>query len=858
MSVSAGSRLGPYQVIAAIGAGGMGEVYKAHDTRLDRDVALKVLPSVAALDPERLRRFEQEARAAAALNDPHILAVFDVGADGGVNYVVSELLEGETLRERLNGGPLPLRKAIDYAEQIARGLATAHAKGIVHRDLKPENLFVTRDGRVKILDFGIAKLTGTPEQQSIAPTIERGTTPGTVLGTVGYMSPEQVRGLSTDPRTDIFSFGAILYEMLSGRRAFARATSADTMSAILNADPPELNDPQRVVPPILDRLVRRCVEKSPDERFQSARDLAFDLEAISTTSHATGSGVASESPRRQFRLSTGSALVSVALAAGIGAATTWMVTTRARVAGEPAAFEQLTFQRGTISAARFSPDGQTIVYSAGWEGRPQELYATRAGSIGARPLGIEGELQAISSSGEIAVLRDVRRIQNWAQTGTLALAPSGGGAPKEILRNVGGADWSPDGQQLAITRFLPEQGRWRLEYPVGTVLLDTPNWIERPRVSRDGKLVLLLEHPPYGDSRGRVVVISGKGQRTELTPEYPSLVGAAWSPTGDEAWFTASPAGNRLTLFGIKSGARIRAVAPMAASVIVEDVLPGGRTLIQTMSMKARMLVKTPADAEERDISWFDYPQLGDMSPDGSTILFNEQGEGGGANYTVFIRRTDGAPAIRLGIGFAGRLSPDLQWVTSAVPRDPPSVLRLLPIGAGDARTLTLPIDWDSHQWFPDGKRLLIGGNEPGRKPRGYEYQIESGKIRPVTPEGIVPESISPDGRTVIARAADRAVLYPLEGGQPREVRGVAPDDVILRWAIDGSSIFTATAVSPRTWTISRVDLADGRHGTVATVGPSDAAISRVSIPLISADGRTYAYRYGLRLSDLFQAEGLR
>src|SRR5215467_7272923 len=304
MALSAGTRLGPYEILAPLGAGGMGEVYRARDERLKRDVAVKVLPASFSKDPERLRRFEQEAQAAGGLNHPNILAIHDVGTVDGSPYLVSELLEGETLRERLVVGPLPVRKTIDYGVQIAHGLAAAHEKGIVHRDLKPENLFVTKDGRVKILDFGLAKLT-QPEERSPAltelPTAAAGTEPGVVLGTLGYMSPEQVRGRTADARSDIFAFGAILYEMVSGARAFRGESAADTMSAILTKEPPDLSVTNQAVPPGLERVVRHCLEKSPDERFHSAHDLAFDLQALSSETSASGRAAvaAAGSPARR-------------------------------------------------------------------------------------------------------------------------------------------------------------------------------------------------------------------------------------------------------------------------------------------------------------------------------------------------------------------------------------------------------------------------------------------------------------------------------------------------------------------------------------------------------------------------------
>ena len=290
MALAPGTILGQYEIRSPLGAGGMGEVYRAHDTRLDREVAIKVLPESLTADPDRLRRFEQEARAVAALNHPNILAVYQMATHDGVSYMVTELLEGETLRERLRRGQIPLRKAIDYAGQIAHGPAAAHDKGIVHRDLKPENLFITKDGRVKILDFGLAKLTQPKDSSEVEATVELGTEPGMVMGTVGYMSPEQVRGKSADHRSDIFAFGMILYEMVTGKQTFRKPTSAETMTAILNEDPPSISQVTATAPPGLQRVVHRFLEKSPEQRFQSASDMAFALEALSDTGTSTPRG----------------------------------------------------------------------------------------------------------------------------------------------------------------------------------------------------------------------------------------------------------------------------------------------------------------------------------------------------------------------------------------------------------------------------------------------------------------------------------------------------------------------------------------------------------------------------------------
>src|ERR1700723_2746168 len=339
MTLKTGSRLGPYEILAAIGAGGMGEVYRARDTQLGRDVAIKVLPSFLSADPDRLRRFEQEARATAALNHPNILVVFQFGAHDGVPYLVSELLEGNTLREPLQHGALAIRKAIDCGVQIARGLAAAHEKGIVHRDLKPENVFVTKDGRVKILDFGLARLLPQHgEVEANAATLTEMSEPGAVMGTGGYMSPEQVRGKPADHRADIFAFGAILYEMLTGNRAFQKPTSAETMTAILNEDPPGVAQLVPLSPPAVQRVIHRCLEKNSEQRFQSASDLAFALEALSDS--GVSSVVAIEALDERRRNKGLAWLVGLAAIVAVAVATYYLATRHERVP-----FEHYSLQR---------------------------------------------------------------------------------------------------------------------------------------------------------------------------------------------------------------------------------------------------------------------------------------------------------------------------------------------------------------------------------------------------------------------------------------------------------------------------------------------------------------------------------
>src|SRR6266853_5419380 len=558
MALTSGTRLGPYDIQSLIGAGGMGEVYRARDARLDRIVAIKILPTSYSADAERLQRFVQEARAAAALNHPNILSIFDIGEERGAPYIVSELLEGQTLRERIRSGPLSSRKAIDYALQVARGLAAAHDRGIVHRDLKPENLFLTNDDRMKILDFGLAKLT-RPETGAgaEAPTAQVNTEPGQIMGTVGYMSPEQVRGKAADHRSDIFSFGSILYEMLSGQPAFRGETSADTMSAILKEEPAELSETARNVPPALERMVRHCLEKSPAKRFQSAGDLAFDLEALTQTTSAQAaiaetaiSEAISEKTTAQKReialrrqlFGLAGALGLAVVMMGVG----WWLGRGSWGAPLPE-YQPITFRTGSIGNARFTPDG-SIVYSASWDGGERQLYMGRTDDHGARELGLkDAELLSISKSGELAVRLNGVSPGGYAQAGTLARVPLSGGAPREMLDNVQDADWGPDGENMAVVRYIPESGHWRLEYPIGKVLFDGINWISHPKISPDGKWVAFADHQnANGDDEGSIAVIGsdGTGKEKILSSGWSTLQGVVWSLAGDEIWFTASNSGN--------------------------------------------------------------------------------------------------------------------------------------------------------------------------------------------------------------------------------------------------------------------------------------------------------------------------
>jgi Tol biopolymer transport system component len=855
VTLSAGTRLGPYEIVAPIGAGGMGEVYRAKDPRLGREVAIKVLPATFSQDADRLKRFEQEARAAGVLNHPNITAVHDLGSHDGAPYIVTELLEGETLRSRLGAGALSVRKAIDYAIQIARGLAAAHEKGIVHRDLKPENLFVTKDGRVKILDFGLAKLKSEKdgEPQTDMRTVS-GTEPGVVLGTMGYMSPEQVRGKAADRRSDLFSFGTILYEMLSGQRAFRGDTAADTITAILTKEPPDLSQASKDIHPGLDRIVRHCLEKNPEERFESARDVAFDLEALSGASiSATAAPLAAEKRRRVWPFVAG-AILATALAVGVPA------YLAGRKAGDvpPPSFRQLTFRRGEILSARFAPDGTTVVYSAAWDGLPVEIFLGRLESPESRPLGLaHAEALAISRSGEIAASLNRSSSGGFRRSGTLARVSVAGGAPRDVLEEVEWADWAPDSKDMAVVRA--ERERMRLEYPIGKVLYETTGWIGNPRVSPAGDRVAFIDHPSLTDDGGSVAVVDRSGRKKTLSRPFASAQGLAWRTDGTEVWFTAAEVSLR-ALYSASLSGDVRLRSRVAGNLTLHDISREGRILVTRDTFRLEIRGLSPGESTERDLTWLDYSLPSAISADGRTVLFTEGGEGGGPGYSIYIRKTDGSPAVRIGEGHGQALSPDGKWAVAILRPATDPQLVAYPTGAGESKNF--PRDglsvWNA-AWFPDGRKILFTANEPGRGPRLYERDFAGGKPRALTPEGYrASRFVSPDGTWAVVTGPDRKIyLYPLAGGEPRALPGVAVNDAVAAFASDARNVYVYRRGGMPT-EVYRVDTTTGHRQLWRVLTPADPGGASDLGPLPTPGGESYIYSYQRTLSDLYLVEGLK
>ncbi len=663
----------------------MGEVWRARDPRLGREVAIKVLPEELSTDDERLRRFEREARAASALNHPNIVTIHEIGEAAGRAFLVMERIEGQTLRELLVEGALSPRRLLPIACQIADGLARAHEGGIVHRDLKPENVMVTKEGFVKILDFGLAKLA-PPETKAASltemPTASVGTAAGIVLGTVGYMSPEQAGGKPLDFRSDQFSFGVILYEMATGRRAFRGNTPVETLSAIIREDPEPVGTVNPQVPAPFRWIVERCLAKSPEERYVSTRDLARDL--VSVRDHLSETTIPAETPLPappRPRALLWPVLAGILLLAAVAIAS-FLLSEHAKKSPPPS-FRRLTFRRGYIFSARFAPDGRTVVYGAAWDGKPVQLFSMRPGSPESVAFPLPGaDVLAISSSGELALSLGRHFFDSWESSGTLARVPLSGNAPREILENVLVADWAPNGADLAIVRVVGP--RMHLEYPIGNSLYETAGWIGNPRVSPKGNFIAFIDHPLRGDDTGSLVLMDRTGKRKVLTEPSYSAQGVAWSPDGREIWFTASSESLVRPLRAVTLSGRSRLIANALGTL--HDLSPDGRALIARDSIRSRVFGLSPGEASERDLSWLDGSAAADLSSDGRMLLLAEKGEGGGGVGAVYVRKTDGSPPVRLGEGYALALSPDKKWALAA----PISFteLLLLPTGIGQAKKL--------------------------------------------------------------------------------------------------------------------------------------------------------------------------
>jgi Tol biopolymer transport system component len=684
-----------------------------------------------------------------------------------------------------------------------------------------------------------------------------------VLGTVGYMAPEQLRGQPADHRSDIFSFGAVLYEMLSGRRAFLGETAIETMNAILKEDPPELSQSAsgRQIPAGLERIVSHCLEKKPDERFQSARDLAFDLGSLSTaTAMTAASGAASAIPapsrlRRRLLFST-VGLIGLALAFWAGS--------RFSSGGSPGEvrLKRLTFRRGNILTARFAPDGQTIVYGAAWEGQPAELFTVRTDSGESRPLGIDhANLLSMSPKGDLAVVLHKGSFQALYTEGMLARLPLGGGAPRELQENVFAAAWAPDGESLATARRAPS-GKGVLEYPIGHAIDESFSLRGELAISPRGELAFLEADSA---ATSTIWIAEAGGRKRPLVRGLAGNVwGLCWSRSTGELLFVGGRRSDSVALRAVSRNGHERLVWPLGDGYILHDVAPDGRLLLERATARAGVAWTSADGGTERDLGWLDGTLLQDLALDGSRILFSEASNRA-ARSGVYVRRTDGSPAVRLGDGDPMSLSPDGKWALAVMAGQKPSII-LLPTGPGSPKSV--PIDGVtllSARFVGDEGRIAVFHSGSNGQTLLSIVGPEGGRPKPIPLTGIdayAGVAFSPDvTRAAYVGAARRVVILPLAGGPSETVPNAAIGECehISRWSPDGRYL-TVQNLCDVPSRVDRIDLRTGERTLWKELAPNDrAGVVQIGIVKTTADGNGCAYGYQrIIASDLFVAEGLK
>ena len=847
----------------------MGEVYRARDARLDRSVALKVLPEEFFEDHDRVARFEREAKALAALNHPAIAAVHSFEATDGRHVLVMELVEGEGLDMRIARGAIPLDEALAIARQIAEGLEAAHEKGIVHRDLKPGNVMLTASG-VKLLDFGLAKVfqpESPIESLTAAPTAAKeATREGTILGTAAYMSPEQARGRAVDRRADIWAFGCVLYEMLTGKRAFDGETASDVMAAVLTRDP-DLAALPASTPASVRELIARCLRREARSRQRDMGDARVVLEdAVSTsTAPALAEEIRSRGPR------AGILAAGAVAAVLLGAAAVLLLRPSPRE--RPVSWHRLTFESGTVLSAGFVP-GDKVVYSAAWNGASPAIYSTRTDFSEARELvPAPSKLLSVSKNGEMAVLLRAKSLGWTVMEGTLARVAADGGTPRELLEKVRDADWTPDGSQLAIVRRVSE--KVRLEFPAGRVLYETVGNIAFPRFSPRGDRIAFLDYPAKGGHWGTVSVVDLQGNKSVWTPVYEEIEGLLWSASREELWYGGEGERGAIQLFAAAPGRKPRLVAPVPGDLTPLAADPGGRALFNRLTLRSRIACALPDDSRPRDLADVGASQLADISPDGKRILFTYRGPGAQENYDVSMRPTDGGPPVRLGRGDAKSFSPDGRSVSAVIwgnagfgagsinASESEDSIVLLPTAAGETRAIRMGNLWivRAVALHPDGRRVVFDAAEKGKQERVWVREIEGGAPRPLTPPGFYAYTsafLSPDGRwAAAADVDDRLWLIPIEGGEPRAIPGVEEGEAFAGWTGDGKAIHVFR-YSDRL-RIHRVDPATGARRLWKEAFLPDAAGAQMPDRVVVArDAETWAAGYQSLLGELYLAEGLK
>jgi len=887
-----GETIGPYEVLSELGSGGMGTVYLAQDVRLGRKIALKLLPPHFTYDKDRLRRFQQEARAASALNHPNILTVHEIEQRADLHYIATEFVDGMTLRQHMTNMRMTLNEVLNIAVQVASALHAAHTAGIAHRDIKPENVMIRSDGYVKVLDFGLAKLTEVDGVQAATPE----TNPGIVMGTPRYMSPEQARGLDVDARTDIFSLGIVIYEMVTGRVPFEGETTSDIIAALIRDEPEPMSVRVPELPPDVDRVVKTALAKDPDQRYQTIAafssdlqllkdDLQLDAKPVRTNSDGSRVSVPDD-PRtaasRRFRTTDPKAyehtgpvspdrtrwampvvLGVLLLVVAVVVIVSFSRRRAALSAKVPQDSHQITNRDGFISGARFRPNGKGIVFSAGFEGRPLELFfADDVQGSATRPAGIQSAaIKSVSSSGKIAVLLNFEL--NWSDgwQGTLAMLPAEGGKPEIVMEGVDEAAFAPDGNRFAIVRTVG--GEQQLEYPVGQVLYKSSGWMSFPRFSPKGDKIAFFEHP-IGDNGGSINIFDLSSQKTYvISREWTSLRGLAWNAKTNEIWFGGSRVGRLQTINAVSLSGELRMNLYQLEKLHtrIEDISEDGRLLVlqginhSTMTVLGEKAPSEPIDAQ------FPWTTSVDLSDDGKNLLYYNWGfEGSDLSdvKAVYLRKLDGSP-IRLGPGKALALSRDGKWALAVQTNNYPKLVLLSTSGAAPR---TLPNkgikEYLYASFFPDGRQILFTGVEArdGAEIRSYVQDVDTGEMRTLTDEWTEALLVSPDGKNVITRPPDLTYyLQPLAGGEPTAIQGLESGEVPIQWSDDSQDIYVKGDGEFAT-KIYRVNLASGKRTFWKDIDPANK-IGLVGLDvnpggiMITPDGKVCVYTFWTLIQQL-------
>ena len=831
--VTADGRWAHLRLIDRVGGGNYGAVFRAWDTTLDREVALKLLHCVQAPRGSEAARIVDEARLLARVRNPNIVSVYGAERVGGCVGLWMEFIDGRSLEDLLAElGEFSAAEAVTIGVTLSRALSAVHRAGLVHRDVKPQNVLRERGGRIVLMDFGAghdARAAGGPLD---------------VAGTPLYIAPEVLDGAEATARSDIYSLGGLLFHLVTGGYPIDAVTLDDAHEAHRQGAYRSLRDARSDLPEGFVRVVERALDPDPARRYESAGAMEAAL------SHALGMAIEPAPAGPPFaRLRVGAAvLLAVAAAAAM-----FFVGQRTAATGQPL-FQRLTFRPGRVVEARYTPDGHNIVYAGEFGGTAVELFTAAAGGLESRPLGVrDAKVLAVSSRGDLALLLRPRFLRGYVESGTLARMSVSGGGIRELLTAIQEADWGPDGESLAIVRDV--NGRNRLEYPAGTVLFETGGWVSHVRVAPSGDEVAFIEHPTPADDSGHIALVDRSGNARRLTERFASAQGLAWD--GDEIWFTASPAGSARALYAVNRSGRERLVHRTTARLRVHDVR-NGEALVSDDVTRIAINAFHPQDGEEKDYSWLDWSLARDITADGDQLLMNESGEGGGENYSVYLRPMNGAPAVRLGEGSGLAISPDEKWVLATRPGSPRRLV-LLPTSAGEAVELAGANlgyqPWAS--WSPDGSRVVFAASEAGGGSRLFVQSIAGGAPRPLTPEGVFltsSDAVSPEGRWIAAAGPDdMARLYPIEGGAPQPIRGALPAEVPLHWSSDGRSLFMwARGEVPAR--ISRVDVTTGSRTPWKTLVPADpTGVNEILRIVLAPERGAYAYSYTRELSTLFR-----